>query len=247
MYFLSKIIPSFFSPQGLSSAFILLSILLRKKVYSLLAISTLTIFSLEPVANSLMKFVEKPWTREPISLVPQGKAIVVLSGGGISPYSTNDFIEFNDPDRFLSGLSLFKSKKASFIIFTQSEILGSLTTGQIFKKKATEFGIPDRNILLTGVVRNTLDESIETSKSLNSLGVSRGDKIILVTSAFHMNRAQRLFQRQGINVTPFPVDFKSVPNLRLNNPFSWIPSSESLNRSSIAIRELIGKAFYLIR
>ena len=34
-------------------------------------------------------------------------------------------------------------------------------------------------------------------------------RILLVTSAFHMRRAQRLFERQGPKVLPFPVDFQA--------------------------------------
>ena len=34
-------------------------------------------------------------------------------------------------------------------------------------------------------------------------------RILLVTSAFHMQPAQRLFERQGVVVEPFPVDVQS--------------------------------------
>ena len=37
---------------------------------------------------------------------------------------------------------------------------------------------------------------------------AKSSRILLVSSAFHMRRAQRLFERQGMKVEPFPVDFQ---------------------------------------
>ena len=34
-------------------------------------------------------------------------------------------------------------------------------------------------------------------------------RVLLVTSAFHMRRAEVLFERQGRTVLPYPVDFQA--------------------------------------
>ena len=39
--------------------------------------------------------------------------------------------------------------------------------------------------------------------------IPNNSSIILVTSAFHMHRSKYLFEKQGFEVTPFPVDFRS--------------------------------------
>ena len=67
-----------------------------------------------------------------------------------------------------------------------------------------------------------------------------------MTSAFHMKRAKRVFERQGISVVPYPVDFKVNKSFftSLQNPLIWIPNSDSLNRSTNAIREIIGRIIY---
>ena len=61
-----------------------------------------------------------------------------------------------------------------------------------------------------------------------------------------MKRAKKVFEREGINVLPYPVDFKSnkfqISTLR--NPLKWMPSSSNLNQSSFAIREMIGRIVY---
>ena len=61
-----------------------------------------------------------------------------------------------------------------------------------------------------------------------------------------MKRAMKVFEREGINVIPYPVDFKTNQNFisSLSNPLFWVPSSHYLNKSSQAIRELIGRIIY---
>ena len=46
-------------------------------------------------------------------------------------------------------------------------------------------------------------------KLLQELLNKASPKIILVTSAFHMPRAQKVFEAAGINTEPFAVDFLS--------------------------------------
>ena len=63
-----------------------------------------------------------------------------------------------------------------------------------------------------------------------------------------MKRAKKIFEREGIIVIPYPVDFKSSKSFftLLSNPLYWIPSSHNFHKSSIAIRELIGRIIYRI-
>ena len=63
-----------------------------------------------------------------------------------------------------------------------------------------------------------------------------------------MKRAKKVFEREGIIVLPYPVDFYSNKNLlsSLRNPLKWFPSSSSLSSNSSAIREIIGRIIYRI-
>ena len=70
-------------------------------------------------------------------------------------------------------------------------------------------------------------------------------RIILVTSAFHMRRAKMLFERQGFEVEPFPVDFR-VPERQKTTILSFLPKAEYLEDSEIAMREGIGILYYSI-
>ena len=74
-----------------------------------------------------------------------------------------------------------------------------------------------------------------------------GSTVLLITSAFHMRRAQRSFQRQRLSVLPFPVDFQATgawAGNPLQNPLNFVPTVEGLQRSSRAVREVIGRTVY---
>lgn len=72
---------------------------------------------------------------------------------------------------------------------------------------------------------------------------SQKPRIILVTSAFHMRRARMLFERQGFEVEPFPVDFQTWDRPTLNI-LGFIPSAQALAKSETAMREGIGILYY---
>ncbi|MDB4486184.1 YdcF family protein [Synechococcus sp. AH-707-B22] len=72
-------------------------------------------------------------------------------------------------------------------------------------------------------------------------------RILLVTSAFHLRRAQRLFERQGLVVEPFPVDSQArgaYAGPLWRDPTQWFPSAFALDESSRALRELLGRLIY---
>ena len=69
-------------------------------------------------------------------------------------------------------------------------------------------------------------------------------RILLVISAFHMRRAQRLFERQGLKVIPFSAYFWECgrwADSLWRDPIQWFPSARALYDSSRALRELIGR------
>ena len=60
------------------------------------------------VSQTLLRLVEKPWEQKTYESIEKGNAIVVLSGG-LHPNSKKRIIaEWSDPDRFFSGIKLFK-------------------------------------------------------------------------------------------------------------------------------------------
>ncbi len=197
-----------------------------------------------------MKIVEIPWERVNIDQLEAKDAIVVLSGGMISNLSNADSVEWVDPDRFFAGIDLYKASKARILLFTGSinPLYRSIPSeGSRYKTEAIKLGIPNNAIASTGPVFNTEEEAKAIKSLLTNLIERKTPNIILVTSAFHMTRAKTLFEREGIQVNPFPVDFKAyrLPNLEdIKNPLNYIPSAISLSSSSLSLREILGRIYY---
>jgi uncharacterized SAM-binding protein YcdF (DUF218 family) len=86
--------------------------------------------------------------------------------------------------------------------------------------------------------RNTL-ESARAAKKL-----IKGNRIILVTSAYHMKRSSAMFRKQGFDVVPAPAGYRSEQQgLSL---YSCIPRAGSLHDSSAALAEFLSLFWYTI-
>ena len=229
---------------------LLLVFIFRKKVkfiYS--AFIFLIIFSNGLFADILWRLLEHPWKRLDYSLVAPSDGIVVLSSGRHKPPGNSKIIEWGDPDRFLAGIALYRANKSNRLIFTggiNPLSSGLPPEGNIYIKEAISMGIPKEDLFTTNPVNNTLQEAKAIKKLLNNELPLIQNRIILVTSAFHMKRAKKVFESEGISVQPYPVDFKSNKSFisSLRNPLKWMPSSSALNKSSIGIREIIGRFIY---
>jgi uncharacterized SAM-binding protein YcdF (DUF218 family) len=135
---------------------------------------------------------------------------------------------------FIGGLSPFRPDQ--------------LPEGQRYWEEAELLGIPAAEMQSTPPVVNTAQEAIAIRQLLQASDPATiSPRILLVTSAFHMRRAQRLFERQGLKVVPFPVDFQvrgqwAGPIWR--DPTQWLPTAAALDGSSLALRESIGRLIY---
>ena len=109
------------------------------------------------------------------------------------------------------------------------------------KKIAINYGIPAESIILTEIVENTDQEA----KAIKKLFPDKNIKIILVTSARHMNRALNVFNAADLNVIAYPVDFKN--NSKNFTLMDLIPSADALNSTSYFVREMIGRTYYKVK
>ena len=221
---------------------ILIGLIRNKKKLIYIAIGLLYIISTPIFSNNFFKLVEGNEYRKPISAIGNADAIVVLSGMlEMNEVEDSTYIEWGDPDRFFGGIDLFKAGKANKLVFTGGKMPWDKvqkTEGEVLKEYAIKIGIPQENILITKDVENTADEA----KAVKEL-IGSQKKIILVTSAFHMYRAKKLFEKQGFNVVTYKVDFKTIRNKKITI-LDFMSSTKNLIFTEIVIRELIGRVFY---
>jgi uncharacterized SAM-binding protein YcdF (DUF218 family) len=224
---------------------ILIGLIKNKKKLIYIAIGLLYILSTPIFSNNFFKLIEGSEYRKPISEIDSADAIVVLSGMlSINEVGDSTYIEWGDPDRFFGGVALFKAGKAQRLIFTGGKMPWDKvkkTEGAVLKEYAISNGIPFEKILLTKDVENTEDEAMAVKELINP-----NKRIILVTSAYHMYRAQRLFEKQGFEVIPYKVDYKAAGNSTITI-MDFLPSAGNLELVEIGIREIIGRLFYLVK
>ena len=245
MIYLHKILPIFVLPIMLVIIVILIGLIKNKKRLIYIAIGVLYILSTPIFSNNFFKIVEGNEYRKPIITIDSADAIVVLSGMlGINEVGDSTYIEWGDPDRFFGGIALFKAGKAQKLIFTGGKMpweKAKKTEGEVLKEYAISNGIQSVKIFVTKDVENTADEAVAVKEL-----ISPSKRIILVTSAYHMYRAKKLFEKQGFEVIPYKIDYK----IRGDNEhkfMDFLPSAINLQLTETGIREIIGRLFYLVK
>jgi len=111
----------------------------------------------------------------------------------------------------------------------------------MLKQYAERMGVPSGSISISAEAHNTEQEAL----AVKQLFKQTEPRILLVTSAFHMPRAERLFERQGFRVEAFPVDFK-VRDKTLT-PMDFLPSPQALQMTDVLVREYLGRLYYQLR
>jgi uncharacterized SAM-binding protein YcdF (DUF218 family) len=224
---------------------ILIGLIKNRKKLIYIAIGVLYIISTPIFSNNLFKLVEGKEYRKPISAIDSADAIVVLSGMlEINEVGDSTYIEWGDPDRFFGGMALFKADKAQKLVFTGGKMpwdKAKKTEGEVLKEYAISNGIPSEKIFVTKDVENTADEAVAVKELINP-----SNRIILVTSAYHMYRAKRLFEKQGFEVIPYKMDYKAAGNSTVTL-MDFMPSAGNLELTETGIKERIGRIYYSIR
>ena len=161
-YLLSKVLPLLVLPLGAALGLLALAVLQRRHWPVVAAMSLLWIFSTGVVSQLLWREVEHPWQRRSVERAPLADAILVLSGGRHPAPGPAQISEWHDPDRFLAGVALFQSGRASRLLFTRGQNPfhpGLPPEGELYRAEAVDLGVPATSIGLTDRVTNTAQEA----------------------------------------------------------------------------------------
>lgn len=255
MLILIKILTWLASPMGILTGGSLLGAILiitrwKKLGYSLLTVSIIQLiaFSSPLVSEQLVGHLEnqarslqaKNQQAERI-LSGQRYAAIVLLGGATSPASppNRPHPDLGDAaDRIWHSARLYKQGIAPKIIISGGRSPGMelrsdvQTEAQAMRLLLIDLGVPEQALILEDASRTTR-ENAEKTKAL--IGDRR---IALVTSAFHMPRSVKTFERAGLTVDAYPTDFRVAPEV---SPL-WerlLPKAGELEKSEMAIKEYI--------
>ena len=245
MIYLHKLLPLIVSPLGLVVLCIIMGIAFRRWIMIVVSCFLLLGSALPLTSKLIWHGLEQQHPPKLLDRLGSYDAVVVLSGM-LSGFEYKGIFrsEWSDPDRFFAGIEVLKSGKAPILIFTKGLLpwANVPAEGELLRIKAIEMGVDETQIILSDTVSNTAEEAVAIKELMEEKGIN---KILLITSSFHMPRAKLLFDRQGINAETFPVDFKVTG--RELNWLSFLPSADGLALTSNGVREYIGLLYYEIR
>ncbi|WP_448583863.1 YdcF family protein [Thermocrinis sp.] len=235
MFFFKKLLSHLILPPGIFLVVLLIIAIVSKKsklVRALSLSSALCIYalSIEPTKDLLYKPLESYY---PTPLEPKGDAIVILGGGA---YGTG-ILKEDSTKRLLTGFILHKQTGLPLIL-SGGASMSALPEAEIMKSMLANLGVDKNSLYVDVKSRDTGENAMEVKALCQRLKCKR---IILVTSAYHMKRAVMSFERAGLEVVPYPTDFKR--DLKYNL-YSFLPKMSVFADSYKALREYLGLMWY---
>lgn len=246
-WFLKNLIATFLLPPGNGLLLLALALFFRKRrwgfVLALLGGLLLGVQSLPPVASWLSASLED--RAGPVIVDAGGaQAIVVLGSGlnrGAAEYG-GDTVNERSLVRLRYGATLARRFGLPILVSGGTPPRAYRAEGDaIAEVLEKEFAVPVRWRETRSM--DTADNADMSAAILHAAGIRR---VILVTQAFHMPRAQRLFNQAGLEVVPAPTDFRGRRGQPIG-PLEWLPDAAALHRSYHALHEWLGIAWIELR
>ncbi len=255
--FLSKFLPLFVYPLGLASLLILFALIFWKgnrfaKIILIAALILLLVGGNRYVASAIARSLEWQYPSPDLSTAPD--AIIILGGGTEPAISPRPSVEVNAAgDRVIYGAMLAKQFPQAQVIVSGGDIdfldLATSTPAQDMTSLLTFMGVQKDRILLQQNSQNTYEDAQYTCKLINE---SNFKHVLLVTSAMHMPRSMRMFNKAGCAVIPAPTDYNITEAAwqRLWHPnieeflINLIPAYTNLSTLTKSLKEYFGIAYY---
>lgn len=235
LFFLRKLIEALLLPLGFCGLLVLVAVVLRRRWIAVVAVFTLYALSTDWVGLTLIAPLEHVYPPIKVADAPHVDAIVVLSGGITRGRNAAGMQWDNSANRFFAGVDLALARKSRVLVISSGYFL---STGELLRQAAVRDGVAPETIILTPRVLTTEDEAGQVSR------ISGIHSVLLVTSAYHMPRAARLFRSRGLEVIPFPTDQRAPLHGIGALAIQLVPGPGGIALSEAALREYYGLVVY---
>ena len=242
MIYIIKFIYSFILPPGIFLIFLVLfaALLWKKERKLALLLSGFTfvfyVLSTSMISDALVRSLEQQYTPPAQA---NGDVIIVLGGGATR--DTPDFGGFGNlsggaANRILTAARLYEATRLPIILSGGQVFSDSGNEAEIAKRQLVQLHIPPKVIFIDNRSLNTEQNAQFTNTILTEHGYKHP---ILITSAFHMPRSVLNFEKAGVTVTPYPVDYWSSREIHVYTA-KFTPSAGALSAVATVLKEYIG-------
>lgn len=211
----------------------------------LVALGAVVLFlvSLPPLPERALASLE---SRYPVlSDPPDAEWIVVLGGGsrGVADWPAANRLTRSSLYRLAEGVRLARQLPDAKLVTSGgvSSETGE-TTAELMAQVAQEWGIGRDRILVQAEPRTTAAEAQAMADRL-----APQDRVVLVTSAFHMPRAVALFEGQGVAVIPAPTGHYAEPGPRYVHAGELLPSATQVEFVERLLWEKLGLTWAVLQ
>ena len=198
----------------------------------------LTLAGNRPLSEAAFAWLEEDYADVDVFAGRPLDAVIVLGGGTRSDiHGRPEAAEAGD--RLVLAARLFHAGRAPRIAISGAAIEGFDPHDSMSATRALleGLGVPADAIVGAPGARNTREEARVHARLARERGWER---VGLVTSAWHMRRATRLFQREGLEVQPLPADARGSYHW-MGLP-SIVPRGRALDGTELVVWELLGAA-----
>jgi len=260
----SKLVQFCIEPLNWVIGFVALSLLflsLRKlqlcKRFLLFALVDLLLVGWLPTSEVFLRTLENAIPKIQLSQMSEADfgGIIILGGaieGGEIALDRGEISIGSAAERVTKAFELIRKYPDLPFIFTgfsgRLSPIG-MSEADAFKQLVAEQGLPNKNAHYENQSRNTYENVISMKPMILELGARSAKEAdappkpwLLITSASHMYRSVKIFQKQGIVVIPVPVDYQTGNRLHWGS-FDLMEGAEQWNNF---LHETVGLLTYRI-
>lgn len=233
-----------------------------------LSLAWLWVWSTPALCTWLAGSLERRYPPVAVEALPSAELIVVLGGCMGAAVPPRLYPELNDASsRLWHGARLYRAGKAPLMVVTSPT-----NETAAMKEFLVDLGVPAAAIIREMRSRTTYENALFTRElilkerthalegrsavpsaaaagqhTVEATSRSALPRIILVTSAQHMARAEMIFKRVGFEVIPAATCYQVLGETEQNPLVRWLPDGGALGGSSAAFKEYVGYWVYLHR
>ncbi len=245
MFTIKKIVSPFFFPLPLTLEFLLVGLFLlwfTRRLRAGKALVTCGVILLLGLSNpfapdALLRPLEHRYRPLVVAQAGADARVIVILGGGANQDPGVPISSHLSPDqevRLIEGLRLHREIPGSKLILS-----GGYDDERGMTEIAEALGARAEDIQWLSEPRDTEEESQQVARIVGS------QRLILVTSAWHMPRAMAFFRKAGMQPIAAPTDYLA-PRRPLQFD-DYIPDGYKLFKSQMAIHEYLGLAWETLR